>query len=68
MDPGIRLREVVGEDMCGDRSEGEVEDMDEELEIQNDGAIYFEMDKNSFKKSASIARFKEFIIKNPLQI
>ena len=24
MDPGIRLREVVGEDMCGDRSEGEV--------------------------------------------
>ena len=47
MDPGIRLREVVGEDMCGDRSE--VEDMDEELENQNDGAIYFEMDKNSLK-------------------
>ena len=45
MDPGIRLREVVGEDMCRDRSEGE----DEELEIQNDGAIYFEMDKNSLK-------------------
>ena len=36
MDPGIRLREAVGEVKCGDRSAGE--NMDEELEIWNDGA------------------------------
>ena len=36
MDPGIRLGEAVDEDKCRDRSEGE--DMEEELEIRNDGA------------------------------